>query len=160
MFAAYAMTTGRQPPVAILSHVPMLRGSGHIGWWGRTGLALVAFALLVRIMVPAGFMAAPDDLGRAGIVICTGDGTMSLSVDADGTVRKTPLGDDHRDKSQGDHPCAFAGAATPLDQPHLTLVRATFVATSDVQAARPAHQRPGLGLAAPPPPTTGPPVRI
>ena len=47
MFAAYAMTTGRQPPVAILSHVPMLRGSGHIGWWGRTGLALVAFALLV-----------------------------------------------------------------------------------------------------------------
>jgi hypothetical protein len=138
----------------------MLRGVGDIGRWRWTGLVLVALAMLVRVLIPAGFMAAPDDLGRAGIVICTGDGAMTVSVDADGTVHKAPVDDQHQDKPKSDHPCAFAGAATPLAAPVLALSEAAPTIHQVAVPRLQSHQRPGLGLAAPPPPTTGPPVLV
>jgi hypothetical protein len=123
----------------------------------RTGLVLVALALLVRVMVPAGFMTAPD--GRSGLVICTGDGAMTISIGADGTVSKSPV-DGGQERKASDAPCAFSGAVTPLVSPILALASAPVADHRPVRLALPAHQRPGLGLAAPPPPTTGPPVHV
>lgn len=138
----------------------MLRGVGDIGRWRRTGLVLVAFALMVRILVPAGYMAAAGAGGAPAIVICTGEGALAITVEADGTARKTPVDDGHSDTSQSDHPCAFAGATTPLAAPSLALAAAPLAVEAAAAPSLPAHQRPGLGLAAPPPPTTGPPLLV
>lgn len=127
------------------------------------GLVLVALALFMRVVVPAGYMAAPTGAGGSAIVICTGQGAFSLTLDADGRAHKTPLDDDgksHSSDPRTDHPCAFSGAATPVGAAALTLTDAPRLTYRPVALALPAHQRPGLGLAAPPPPTTGPPVRI
>ncbi|WP_374575406.1 hypothetical protein [Phenylobacterium sp.] len=125
------------------------------------GLVLVALALLVRIVVPGGYMAAATANGAPAIVICTGHGPLQVAVDAHGVTHNAPLDDNQPNKSDpsGDHhPCAFAGAATPLEAPLLALAAAPAVAEAALVTLLPAHQRPGLGLAAPPPPTTGPPA--
>lgn len=139
----------------------MLRGLGDIATLRRMGLVLVALAMLVRVVVPAGYMAAATESGGPAIVICTGEGALEVVVDADGAASKAPLGQDgqpHKSDPKTDHPCAFAGAATPLGAPVLALAAAPLLAYAPAVPVLPAHQRPGLGLAAPPPPTTGPPA--
>lgn len=126
----------------------------------RGAYALAVLALAIRVLIPAGFMLSPQAAqgGLPAIVICTGHGAMTVAVDADGQVHKP--GEKSPAKSADNHPCAFAGAAAPLDAPiGLEVGRPIFagVASSSVL---PAHQRPGLGLAAPPPPTTGPPLLV
>lgn len=55
-------------------------------------LALAVLAVLVRGMLPAGFMPSFDDGGKVDIVICTSYGPSTVSVDAgDGSV---PAGHD------------------------------------------------------------------
>ncbi len=126
----------------------------------RGACALAVLALAMRVLIPAGYMLSPQVAqgGLPAIVICTGHGALTVAVDADGQVHKS--GEKAPAKSADKHPCAFAGAAAPLDAPTgLDLGRSVFatVSTSTVVMA---HQRPGLGLAAPPPPTTGPPLIV
>lgn len=68
---------------------------------------ILAAVMLLRAMIPAGFM--PDlsaaGLGRFEIVICTGEGARTIPVDPDGAASP-----DHG-SPRGDHgfePCAFA----------------------------------------------------
>lgn len=114
---------------------------------------LVAAALLVRALVPGGYMAAP----AAGSI------TVTLCADASGTPRQVQValgdhelpGKDHQDKHS---PCAFAGMAAALADlaplPALPLPPPPAVAASSPAQAVAV----GQGLAAPPPFQTGPPA--
>jgi hypothetical protein len=127
----------------------------------RLGALLTVCAIAVRVMIPAGYMVTPTqgpgDLPT--IVICTAQGAKTVSVDASDVVQNGESAPNPADdKIDPGHGCVFAGAATPLPVPSLTLARAeTFVTVSQIDLPV-AHQRPGLGLAAPPPFKTGPPA--
>lgn len=139
-----------------------------MGWsrWTRTqarlGALLTVCAIAVRVFIPAGFMVAPtpNDSGLPAIIICTAQGAKAVSV------QTGVAADDHgpsaptEGNKTPDHGCVFAGAVTPLPAPSLTLARAERLA-DPVTVDRPvSHQRPGLGLAAPPPFKTGPPTVV
>ena len=114
--------------------------------------ALAFLALVFAIVVPPGFMPAhrPDGHGLA-IVICTGHGPLQFDPSSD---HKAPPG-----KSKAGAACPFAANLTPPLLPVLGVVAhaATFGVVASVTVG---NQAPGRGLAAPPPPATGPPALI
>ncbi|MHA3840281.1 hypothetical protein ACX0GZ_03545 [Sphingomonas aestuarii] len=117
----------------------------------RVALALVACALLLRIAVPGGWM--PSDQGR-WIELCTGDGMVTAFVDANNRLHRSDPGEAHAAKQH----CAFAGLTAPFDpplgidpEPLATTTEPTFALARFSVAI-------GQGLAAPPPPSTGPPT--
>lgn len=121
----------------------------------RVAFGLVALALLLRVMIPAGFMPAAGQ-GLA-IELCTGMGATPAWVDADGKVHKG-----RPDKgSAADHPCAFAGFGALIDLPAPVATPAPpFRLVVAALVARVAAASVGQGLAAPPPPQTGPPASL
>jgi hypothetical protein len=115
----------------------------------RAGIAVLAMlALFLQLAVPQGFMLARDG-GQPTIVICTGHGPLLAPTDNHGLPAKAP---------KPGAVCAFAGhGGTPTAAPTLTLTAVRFE-----QAAAPVQPllstTPGRGLAAPPPPSQGPPA--
>lgn len=122
---------------------------------GNRALAawIVALALFVRALVPAGYMTVGE--GRSI--------TVTLCADASGTPKTVavPLGqhDAGQDSPDKHKPCAFAGMGMALDvpaaiaapAPHWPAPAASFAAQSVAV---------GQGLAAPPPHQTGPPATV
>ena len=114
--------------------------------------ALAFLALAFAIVVPPGFMPASQPNGHGlAIVICTGHGPLQLDPSPD---HKAPPG-----KSKAGAACAFAANVTPPLLPAFA-VGARPAAFGVVTLATVSHQAPGRGLAAPPPPATGPPHLI
>jgi hypothetical protein len=114
--------------------------------------ALFALVLLARLLVPAGWMPSAQD-GR-WISICSGSGEAMVWIDADGTAHADKDGgDQHKDGS-----CVFSAASLAFSLPAAPFV----VAALPAYVAAPVLALPsvaiGRGLAAPPPPKTGPPV--
>lgn len=145
-------------------------------------IAALLCVLLARVAVPAGWM--PMLTADGGIVIapCSGMGAMPMA-DAPGThgmpgrsmsghsmpghsmpgmdmaahhAAPEKPNDRHPDPA-GDHPCSGAGVAVALTTPPVALPAALALAAI---ATPPARLVPniGQGLAAPPPPSTGPPL--
>lgn len=128
---------------------------------------LVALALAVRLLVPAGYMPMA---GRAGLEICAGQ---TLAMPAMGAMHAAhtkravdamPTHGTHHGKAMpGDHDrdCGFAAAVGAVGQ-----LSALILPDLPAPVALPAAfihffmARPGLGLAAPPPPKTGPPIHL
>ena len=115
-------------------------------------LWLAALALAVRVLVPAGYMPAQGK--GLEITLCTGDGMVAAWVDDQGTVHKG----EKAPASKSDHPCAFsaigslAEAGGPADAADLPAIGRHIVQPRQASAFI------GQGLAAPPPPPTGPPL--
>jgi hypothetical protein len=120
-------------------------------------MTLAAFALALRVMIPAGFMAAPTADAGLGLVLCTGHGPLTLPAgDAPDPGKNTPAG-----KAGHDTPCVFAGHGAGAPAPDLQPV-ATVVLAPAADPAPAAFEAlsPGRGLAAPPPPSRGPPTAL
>lgn len=121
------------------------------GGRGRTWLGVVlALAIALKLMVPQGWM--PDS--RGGLMLCSGKVAVATPVMAHGGHGRH----DAPGKPTADHPCAFAGlgmAAAP--PPPLAAVIVPTMA-SDAPPITPVAVAVGRGLAAPPPPATGPPA--
>jgi hypothetical protein len=118
----------------------------------RLALACVVLALAMRITVPSGWM--PSSERGFALTVCTGMDTQTVWLDAKGKLHKE---DPSKGKSVEHSPCAFAGATAANDLP-----------VADLHFAMPHRPAPlpifavsevlvGKGLAAPPPPATGPP---
>lgn len=130
------------------------------------GLAawLVTLALAVRLLVPAGYMPMA---GRAGLEICAGqnaDLAAMAAMPGMGTMPHhgtMPMhGMDHGKAMPGDHDhdCGFASAVGgAADLPDLILPAMLAPVALPAAFVVQVNVRPGLGLAAPPPPKTGPP---
>lgn len=110
--------------------------------------------LAARALVPAGWMPA-QERGQ-WITICSGAGVSMAWIGADGKIDKqhAPA------KSEKSSHCAFAGLGTPVD---LSVDDVALSAPLFVEILLPvvaAVVTIGHGLAAPPPPKTGPPTLI
>ena len=115
-------------------------------------LTLAFLALLVKVAVPSGFMvAAPGSGPGFPLVICTGHGEVTKTT----SDRKGG-----ESKSRSDAPCAFAGhAAPPTPAAAPEIASASFAHAAAPPAIR-FDLVPGRGLAAPPPPSQGPPTLL
>lgn len=121
-------------------------------------LALIACALIGRVLVPQGWMPVQTDQGWQ-ISICSGSGPMTIDMPA---VMAEALKGAHHDRGgqdhgPNDHPCAFSGMALALDTPlPPALALPALVVENRLPGLAPGVSI-GRGLAAPPPPATGPP---
>ena len=123
------------------------RGDGGLRRWA-VGLALLA--LMLQGLTPPGFMLARQD-GRATIAICTGHGAAFSVIDLTGHPAKPA-------QSRPDAPCAFAGHGLITATPIAALVASPIALPSAPPAIPRFDLAPGRGLAAPPPPSQGPPT--
>jgi hypothetical protein len=114
------------------------------------GFAMLA--LFVQGLAPPGFMLARSG-DSAVIVLCTGHGPALSLADLTGHPAKAP-------KSKPDAPCAFAGHGLGAAPPLSARVAAPFDPISAPTRLARLDLTPGRGLAAPPPPSQGPPDRF
>lgn len=120
----------------------------------RLLLGLALMLLTLRALVPAGWMPA-QERGQ-WITICSGAGVSMAWIGADGKIDKqhAPA------KSEKSSHCAFAGLGTPADLAvgNFSLALPLYGAALVPMLATLVTV--GQGLAAPPPPKTGPPALI
>ncbi|MBY0582823.1 MAG: DUF2946 family protein [Sphingomonas sp.] len=122
----------------------------------QVAVAMIACAMLLRALIPAGWMPAADARGAIHLAMCSGMGPQTASMDHTGKVHKDMPSGGHRDTQ----PCGFAVLGHGLDDlPILTLPMPLLRTASIAPGAKHAVSV-GRGLAAPPPPSTGPPYLI
>jgi hypothetical protein len=124
--------------------------AAHTPVRNRIALTLLALALAVRVLVPAGWM--PAAKGGFAITVCTGSEMQSGWIDAEGKLHKQAP-----DQGGGEH-CAFAGLGAPMLAGDVPAPLMLPVRGGDAPATQLARIAIGQGLAAPPPPATGPPA--
>ncbi len=120
----------------------------------RLWLSLALMLLMVRALVPAGWM--PAQQRGQWITICSGAGVTMAWIGADGKIDKNHA----PAKAQKAGHCAFAGLGMPVD---LSLAPLNIAPPAYVALLLPKLTSAitvGLGLAAPPPPKTVPPSLI
>ena len=130
------------------------------GAWRHVYLTLAALALALKVMIPAGFMAAPSANSLPfAIVLCTGQGS---TVVQPGETLPHHGGEGHAPaKTSHDSPCAFAGHGVSGPPPSaFDTGQPVFVAYQAPAPGTPLDLAPGRGLAAPPPPARGPPASL
>jgi len=128
----------------------MARSTSPSRVFAPLGLIFAIAALLVQTLVPAGYMASTSRTGPA-LVICTGHGALDLTPRG--------AGGDHKSHKPGDASvCAFAAHGLTNSPPAPVIVMASRYAAPLQLAASARAQSPGRGLAAPPPPSQGPPT--
>lgn len=120
------------------------------------GLFLAALALYLRVLIPTGYMvAAPQAGGLPALVICTGHGPLVIDQGGQPAGKGDPSAPGRDGASS--HPCTFAGGLAALSPPLAAGLALPIAFAVPVLLRVLRDQQPGRGLAAPPPPTTGPP---
>jgi hypothetical protein len=120
-------------------------------------LTLFACAILVRALVPAGWMPTVSADGGTVISLCTGAGAVEMVLASDGTLHeKAPVGHD----GANDHPCSFAGMGQAFAAADPVVLPVSPPTDRADPPLKPGTISVGRGLAAPPPPQTGPPLRV
>jgi hypothetical protein len=143
-----------------------MRQSRSDRWTRQGGLVAVLLALAMRLLVPTGFMWETAAHGSgARLVPCSGMTPAPVEPGAHGMHHMAMAGSSHEKGHEGSNTssreCAFSalgGAldlADPLVAPAAPLLAVAFLPTFIAQALTP-----GRGLAAPPPPSRGPPVTV
>jgi hypothetical protein len=123
--------------------------------------AIALMAMLVRALVPAGYMLAQADTGQGRFLIvemCEGHAAKVIDLDTGKQVDPSKL----PGKAKGDGkgaPCVFAATAS-FATPVAIAEPVRFIASHDAEFGAAPKVRPGRGIAAPPPPSTGPPSTI
>jgi hypothetical protein len=113
----------------------------------RWFLALAALALALQVAVPQGFMLGAGQ-GASGLVICTGHGPL-FSAGVPDRPAKAP--------KQTSGLCAFAVHAAAGGPSSLALISGPRIEAARAEPIVFVAAAPGRGLAAPPPPSRGPP---
>ncbi len=134
-------------------------------WMRRMGQRLGAIALLavlVRAILPDGFMLAHADAGSGRyltVKLCDGHNAAAQVIDLD-TGKRIDVSKLPGKQEQKQAPCVFAAAAAALATPEAAAEPAAFRLVQDVDFVVVRDLRPGRGIPAPPPPSTGPPSSI
>lgn len=123
-------------------------------------LAIIACALVMRMLVPQGWMPVHAANGWT-ITICTGAGPMKMTMADGARVSKSAhQGSDSGYPGKGDHSCAFSSFSLALDVPPPPAVALPAPIAEIWRAGIALAIAVGRGLAAPPPPSTGPPILL
>ncbi len=130
----------------------------------RTLAAFALMAMVVRALVPAGFMVAPAGRGDfIGLTLCSDQGAVAAFINLEtGAVvdGDKPPGPSAPDGSSGhDAPCMFASVAL-LATPEVATAPFVELRPFEVASILVVRAAPGRGLAAPPPWSTGPPLTV
>ena len=121
-------------------------------------LAVLACALALRMLVPQGWMPVSDAHGFR-ITMCSGTGPMDMTMAMPGMAMHGKS-DHGPQQPMQEHPCTFAHLGMALaEPPSLTLALPPF-AQAEALALKSLTVAIGRGLAAPPPPSTGPPILL
>lgn len=113
----------------------------------RTILLVCALAAMgLRVVLPTGTMLGAGSDGQVTITLCSG---------AQATI---DLGHRHSKPQPNHAPCAFASVAHGASAPALASIEAPLAVYGLDASAPLTPARIGQGLAAPPPPSTGPPL--
>jgi len=145
----------------------MRSASASLSWLKKLHLLVGMLAIAIKVAIPVGYMVAPQALaaGLTPIVLCTSDGNVTAFMDEGGQIvthGDEALANDHQGLPS-DHEgskCAFAGQGVPLAAPQAASMAVQFEGAVSPTAIQPSFVAPGLGLAAPPPPKTGPPIQV
>jgi hypothetical protein len=126
----------------------------------RALAVLTVIALAVRFAIPAGAMLdkPAEDGGMPTLVVCTSAGMITIKADGFGVPGKPDTR--HQDNGKSGEPCVFSALSAPLLAPAFVFLDLPQVVFAAVLPWIATWQRPGLGLVAPPPPSTGPPSLI
>ncbi len=122
----------------------------------QAALALIACAVLLRALIPAGWMPMADTNGMMRIAMCSGMGPQSVWMDRTGKIHKDAPDSGHHDAQ----PCGFAVLGHGLDDLPGFILLLPRLGTDPVMMIARQTVSVGRGLAAPPPPSTGPPRLI
>ncbi|HLU91457.1 MAG TPA: hypothetical protein VKZ46_02625 [Pedomonas sp.] len=117
---------------------------------------LVAAALLMKVMVPAGFMTSMNG-GGLSVQLCTAYGVQTVVLTPDGQIKST---DASPTEGAMEAPCAFAGHGAPLlsgASPALLAVAIAFILATSLRPVKTAPQLQPFFLR---PPAIGPPLTI
>lgn len=117
---------------------------------------MVALAVALRLTVLPGYMVSAPS-GALTVVVCTADGAVSRPVDF--AAGPASPGNDRGGHAGGTSDCPFALAGVALAAPD-PQVEIGAPPTSPPLPMALLVGLPGQGLAAPPPPATGPPFSI
>jgi hypothetical protein len=121
--------------------------------WRGVCLTLVALALMLKVLVPPGFMFA-DQGAPLSLVICTGHGPMKVA-DPTHPAHHGPA------SNKSDAPCSGAGNVSPTAPPAITAVLEPYAVVAPVvSGTNGVDLVPGRGLAAPPPPSQASPLAL
>jgi hypothetical protein len=134
-----------------------------LGWPRCMASVMVVLALVLQVFVPSGYMIGANAKGGGiAITLCTPKGEVSAILLDDGQVVAR---EDGNPKPVDDHDidqpmCPFAAHSSAVQVPLFAPIDlATAFAAVQSDDAAFAIVSPGLGLAAPPPPKTGPPIQ-
>jgi hypothetical protein len=121
----------------------------------RLLLIIALIGIAFRGLIPMGWM--PTGERGFEIIICTGVDTQKVWLDAKGNLHKQDPSKKDGPKSQ---PCAFGASSTVANLP--LIAEPDFIQSAPLTSPiQPNHLvSVGKGLAAPPPPATGPPILI
>lgn len=119
---------------------------------------LFAIAIFIRVIIPQGYMANNSNTdGLFPIILCTAQGNVEAFIDNTGQI--TEKSDAHSNENHKDrNHCSFAGSLNSFSYtPNFNLsinegLDFTYIIKPKFEIGI------GYGLAAPPPPSTGPPL--
>lgn len=145
-------------------HYGRMRQAHSDRWVRQGGLVAVLLALAMRLLVPTGFMWETAAHGSgARLVPCSGMAPASAAPVAAGMHHMAMAGPSHdkghESSDTSSRECAFSALGGALDlagpfvAPAAPLLAVAVLPTFVAQTLTP-----GRGLAAPPPPSRGPPV--
>jgi hypothetical protein len=127
------------------------------------GAYLAVLALTIQALIPMGYMIGPrGDTGGIAITLCTSDGFVTAIMDDNGQITETKPGA-HVPQPDDDHTksiCGFAAQSVASVAPtQFELAAQDLAFESPILPLFSRLTAPGRGLAAPPPPKTGPPLQ-
>lgn len=124
---------------------------------------LLAVVLCGKLLVPSGWMPVSTQAGLT-IMLCSGDGPAQAWVDSAGKLHHghkpndSTKGDGTKDHSSGKDPCPYGALTAPAAIPAALALAAPPLPSAPAVPPPARAVAVGRGLAAPPPPATGPPV--
>ncbi|MGE0667354.1 MAG: hypothetical protein AB7O49_12415 [Sphingomonadales bacterium] len=140
----------------------MAFGSQGKGWASRVFVTLTVLALAVRFAIPAGIMLErpAEDGALPDLVICTTAGLITVKAEGLGIPDHAGKADPSKHDGKSGEPCVFAAMAASVPPPAVSVADLPSSIAAPAPLWPAAAPRPGQGLAAPPPPATGPPALV
>jgi hypothetical protein len=128
---------------------------GNIGRRGGFVPSALALLLLFRLLIPSGYMIAPDHHGRPGLTLCAASAAEPAGhAGHDGHPAKPGP------SKSGERPCPFAALAAPPLPPQPPALAVRLPSPVPAPDLPQVSDRPRIAPAAPPPPATGPPLSV